>query len=134
VAAVKPVAPPKRLWDKIAARIDKPTAIPGTHTVRADEGALASIAPGVSQKTLFVDAERGERTFLLRMAPGSRVDAHDHDLDEECFVLEGKMVIGGVEFDAGDYHLAPKHTRHREITAPIGALILIRAAVAEHAA
>ena len=45
---------------------------------------------------------------------------------EECLVLEGEMIIAGVRFGPGDYHLAPAGIVHGELSSRTGGLIFIR--------
>ncbi|MGH6953664.1 MAG: cupin domain-containing protein [Alphaproteobacteria bacterium] len=78
-------------------------------------------------------ASRRTRSILVRMEPGARFAAHGHPVTEECLVLEGEMVIGGVRFVAGDYHLAPKGLPHPEVSSPRGGVIFVRCALEEAA-
>jgi hypothetical protein len=45
---------------------------------------------------------------------------------EECLVLEGEMIIAGVRFGTGDYHVAPAGFVHAELTSGTDGLIFIR--------
>jgi hypothetical protein len=45
---------------------------------------------------------------------------------EECLALEGEMIIAGVRFGTGDYHVAPAGFVHAELTSGTDGLIFIR--------
>jgi hypothetical protein len=121
---------PDTMWTTIEKSIGE-GIVPGTITVRSDEGQWQPILPGVELKMLHVDREAGTQSFLLRMAPGSRLPPHDHpDGPEECVVLEGETEVAGVTVRAGDFHLAPRGFRHTEIRTRGGAIVYIRNALA----
>ena len=107
---------------------------PSFLTIRAEQGEWLKIAPLVEMKLLYKDSIQQCRTFLLRMHPGAILPAHDHPANEECLVLEGEVMLGDIVARAGDYHLAPKGLRHGAITSKTGALLFLRAGIAEHAA
>jgi quercetin dioxygenase-like cupin family protein len=93
-------------------------------TIHADEGRWHVIVPGVDFKLLHQD-ER-VKSFLLRIAPGAEVPAHEHPTDEECLVLEGEAYVGGLRLAAGAYHLARKGSRHAgNLRSVSGAVVLI---------
>ncbi len=93
---------------------------------RGSEQAWQRFLPGVSVRVLHHDAERGLQTALWRLEAGARIPGHPHEADEECFLIEGALVLRGERFEAGDYMLAPAGSRHGSITSPDGALMLIR--------
>lgn len=99
-----------------------------THTLRMGEGCWEAVAAGVSRKVLRIDAAAGTHTFLLRMAAGSRVEAHEHMQAEECFVVSGEMWIGNHRLGAGDMHVAQPGSWHAPARSSKGALLLIRSA------
>ena len=59
----------------------------------------------------------------------ARAPAHGHAELEECLVLEGDILIGGVRFGAGDYHAAFEGTRHPEFTSLGGGVMFVRSAL-----
>jgi anti-sigma factor ChrR (cupin superfamily) len=125
---LRPVAPPKRLWTAIAAKIDAATA--SHRTIRAGEGGWTVIHAGVAVKDLHVDRAAGRRSFLMRLDPGARLPGHDHAADEECLMLEGEAIIGrNLVLRAGDYHVARKGVPHATFRSKTGALIYISAAI-----
>jgi len=104
----------------------KPSAPSGLVTVRATEGAWEETSvPGVSVKTLHVDAERRYITMLVRMEPGSSYPCHRHAGIEECFVLRGDLRVGDRVLEAGDYQCAPAESRHGVQSTENGCLLLI---------
>lgn len=125
---LKPVAPPKRVWQAIERRLDAPA---GDHrTIRADEAEWQPLLPGVTIKPLHVDRAAGRESFLMRLAPGARVPAHAHAGDEECLMLEGEMKIGkSLLLRAGDYHVGAKGRAHLQIASKTGALLFISRAL-----
>jgi anti-sigma factor ChrR (cupin superfamily) len=98
----------------------------GIHVVRADGGAWVPVMAGISIKRLHQDLEGGSETNLWRLSAGAIIPEHDHRSDEECLVVEGSIVQGGIEYRAGDYLLAPAGSHHLPLQSPHGALLLIR--------
>jgi anti-sigma factor ChrR (cupin superfamily) len=124
--ALPSVPLPPGLWGRIERAIAAPDALAGTRTVRAREGEWIALAPGAWMKPLHLDRARGTRSLLLRLEPGAKLPSHNHVSDEECLVLEGEMIIAGVRFGPGDYHLAPAGIVHGELSSRTGGLVFIR--------
>jgi quercetin dioxygenase-like cupin family protein len=101
-------------------------APPGTFTIRAADMRWTDAGPGVQVKVLRMDRERNDQTVLIRMQPGAVVVAHRHTQQEECWVLEGEVFIGGYRLGQGDMHVAQAGAAHAPIHAPMGALLMIR--------
>lgn len=99
--------------------------------VHSHEGRWIKLLRGIELKLLRQDTQ--SRSYLLRMAPGSRIPPHDHPLDEECLILEGEATVNGVLCRAGDYHLARQGKPHDWLTSEKGCLLFIRGAVDSHA-
>lgn len=57
---------------------------------------------GVERSILRLNDEGG-RTLLVRIKAGARVPRHTHGGTEEIIVLDGRVAIGGVPLDKGDY-------------------------------
>lgn len=93
-------------------------------TIRETEGVWVPLLPGVRMKLLREDAET--RSYLLRMAPGASLPAHNHIHEEECMVLEGEVQLGDVHAQAGDYHLARSGLAHGSLYSPGGCLLFLR--------
>lgn len=98
----------------------------GIHVVRHNAGQWQPLIPGISVKRLRVDAAGGNETTLWRLDAGAVIPLHAHDDDEECLVLEGSIHQDGIEYHAGDYLHALAGSRHSPLSAPRGALLLIR--------
>ena len=69
--------------------------------------------------------EGSVRTFLLKLPPGFRMEAHSHLATEQHFVLEGQYESGGKIFDTGTYRLIPGGTNHGPFSSEKGATILV---------
>lgn len=127
LAATEPAEPPPGLFAKIGRAIDTRQQVDfGGVTVRVDEGEWLPLARGAEIKILLVDKVKRERSFLLRLAPGGHVPAHDHPTTEECMVLSGDMVIGSTVFYPGDFHAAIAGVKHPALTSRNGGVIFIR--------
>jgi quercetin dioxygenase-like cupin family protein len=58
--------------------------------------------PGI-ERSLFRLNDTGGRSSVVRLARGARFPRHAHHGTEEVLILAGKVSIGGVELEAGDY-------------------------------
>lgn len=104
----------------------------GQHvTVRAADGQWQPFGPGLSLKVLHEND--GIMSYLVRLAPGAKLPAHRHPIDEECVVLEGSLRIGELEVGAGGFHLGKQDVLHMPIVSEHGALIFLRGAAPEAA-
>jgi anti-sigma factor ChrR (cupin superfamily) len=119
---VGPVMPPASAWAAIQQRIGG--GVPSRSRRRSD-GVWLELTPGVQLKMLHVDPLTGDRTALMRMAPGSAFPEHDHTESEECFVLEGVVNVDGQDYRPGDYTIAHAGSRHEIIRSASGGLILL---------
>ena len=109
---------------RVLARV-RAAALPEPHlTLRADEGRWRALGSGIDMKILR--REPDSISYLLRLAAGARVPAHDHDADEECLVLEGDVWLGATHAFAGDYHLARRGIPHGELRSEGGCLLFLR--------
>jgi len=128
------VEPPAYIFDRIKARIAteaKPApnaAHPGSRTVRAAEGKWEFMAPGIERKVLSFDRVRKRVTLLIRAQAGAEFPAHDHDEDEESYLLSGDLSFGDLLLNAGDYHLARPGERHPVARTKGGCMLLVTAA------
>lgn len=115
--------PPAELKARLMRRIAQETERPGI-SVRDQEGSWTPLLAGVQVKVLRDDGST--RTWLAKLQMGATLPAHEHAGDEECFVLEGSIDIGGERFHAGDYQLARAGTRHGVLATATGCLLLLR--------
>lgn len=80
--------------------------------------------PGIEQKVLLRDEDRGLITALIRMAPGARLPLHEHVDIEQTYVLDGSLADDeGNDIAAGDFIWRPAGHRH-VAWSPKGALLL----------
>lgn len=96
--------------------------------VRAAEGAWqATQLPGIEVRILHIDHAHGTQTALWRLGPGAYFPAHSHLRDEESLILSGHVVSDdGKTFQQGDFLFARAGAHHTGMTAPSGALLLVR--------
>jgi anti-sigma factor ChrR (cupin superfamily) len=122
------VRPPPDLFERVEATIRSRSAqLPGTLTIRQDEGEWQPLVAGVERKMLASPVP-GRVTFLIRGRPGARFPAHPHAEDEECFVLEGDITFDTLTLRAGDYHVARRGSPHPKATTQGGCLLLMSTA------
>lgn len=119
-----PVAPGLR--DRVLASVASlPPPAPGFHFVASDEGAWQNVAPGVQRRRLGRDPLSLSASYLVRVAPGATVPAHEHPAAEHCWVVEGDFVVEGRILRAGDYHRADAGTAHRALRSEGGCVFLV---------
>lgn len=96
-------------------------------TVAAGAAGWQPYGDGVQIKVLHEN--QGILSYLLKLAPGARIEAHRHPVDEECVVLQGVLRVGNqVEVGPGGYHLARAGSLHAGISTETGATIFLRGA------
>jgi quercetin dioxygenase-like cupin family protein len=76
------------------------------------------------ERSLFRNNEAGGRSSVVRLAGGSRFPRHAHQGTEEVVVLSGKVRIGGVDLDAGDYLFTTPGEEH-DVVALSDAVIFV---------
>lgn len=127
-------SPDAGLKAKILARIAAPAqniagleeALPGIFVLRKTAGQWKQTPwPGVTYKTLFMDPQTEYTTSLLKLDPGGAYPAHHHAELELCLVLEGKVRLGEVAVEAGDFEYALAGTDHGIVQSDEGCLLLI---------
>lgn len=123
------VEPSAGLWTRIEAGLD---ALPqqGATLQRAEERRWRDFLPGIQIQVLRDNEEDGTQTFLLKFAPGAHLPPHEHPHTEECYVLDGEMVVDSAAFRAGDYLAYPAGLPHHAVTSRIGATVLLRGSYA----
>jgi quercetin dioxygenase-like cupin family protein len=97
-----------------------------TETIRGSDIAWREAWPKVWVKVLRTDAAADVQITLMRFEPGGRVPAHAHRSDEECYVIEGDVLVGSHLVRAGDFHLARAGGEHPDLVSNRGALVMIR--------
>ncbi len=68
-------------------------------------------------------------TMLARFAPGARVPAHPHGIDEQCLMVEGDLFLGDVLLPEGGFQFAPAGSGHGDLTADMPCLLFFHGAV-----
>jgi len=129
--AQAPILPPPErarvLRERVLARArEEPCPIGANEhlTILSGEGRWFQLGPGIAMKPMREDETT--RSYLLRMAPGTRLPPHDHSQEEECMVVEGDVWLGEVHAHAGDYHLARRGLPHGEVRTETGCLLFLR--------
>ena len=100
-----------------------------TETIRGDVMPWRQMFPNVWAKVMKRDLESNLQITLFRMEPGGVVPGHSHTADEECWVLEGEVLIGAHPVRKGDMHIARAGARHPDMWTRSGALIMVRSEV-----
>ena len=77
---------------------------------------IATDYPGI-ERSLFRNNDTGGRSSVVRLAKGTRFPRHAHHGSEEVVVLAGRVVIGGVELDPGDYLYTSPGEEHDVVAA-----------------
>jgi quercetin dioxygenase-like cupin family protein len=88
-----------------------------------DEGTLFNLPPGVQVKIYREDAEAGEVDMLIKLPPGYVEPRHTHDSVHSVVVLEGVLIVDGVEQRPGDYNFGPRNKPHGPFHYPEGAVL-----------
>ena len=111
----------RRLLERVADTEDRHLTVP------AGPAGWQPYMDGVQIKVLHEN--EGILSYLLRIEPGARIEAHRHPVDEECVVLEGVLKVGSrTEVGPGGYHLARAGSLHASIASETGATIFLRGA------
>lgn len=89
--------------------------------------AQGGLVPGLSERILATDPERGVATRMLRFAPGTDTSAAGaliHDFWEEVYIVEGALhdLTLNQTFPAGTYACRPPGMPHGPWTAVDGCL------------
>lgn len=115
----RPAAQPWKTWSA-------PAAPGGLLLLRGADGEWEKTAvDGVEVRKLYVDEAADRVTMLVRMAPGTSYPSHRHGGAEECYVLEGDLLVGGTTMRAGDYQRAEGGSRHGIQATETGCLLFI---------
>jgi anti-sigma factor ChrR (cupin superfamily) len=121
--------PPSAL-ERIEVRIDQSgIELPGTLTKRAGSGDWIDAAPGLKIKELNRIVAQNRMTFMAWLQPGAEYVDHDHDQDEEIYMIEGDLIIGEVVLKAGDFHVARAGRHHPVHRTRTGCICIISQAV-----
>lgn len=128
--AADDAALPAGMLARIEARIDQSGAeLPGTVTRRAGSGEWTEVSPGLKIKMLNRVEQLNRQTFMAWLAPGAEYVDHDHDQDEEIYMIEGDLIIGPLVLKAGDFHVARAGRHHPIHRTTTGCLCIITQAI-----
>ncbi len=121
---------PDDLFGAIEARIGASGAeLPGTFTLRAGSGEWTDVSPGLKIKIMHRVSALNRETFMAWLQPGAEYVDHDHDQDEEIYMIEGDLIIGDLVLKAGDFHVARAGRHHPVHRTKTGCLCLITQAM-----
>jgi quercetin dioxygenase-like cupin family protein len=79
--------------------------------------------PGID-RSLFRNNETGGRSSVVRLKKGARFPKHAHHGTEEVVVLSGKVTLGGVALEEGDYLFTIPGEEH-DVAAVTDAVIFV---------
>jgi quercetin dioxygenase-like cupin family protein len=121
---------PDGLLEPIEARISASgIELPGTMTIRAGTGDWIDVAPGLKIKVMSRIEAINRQTFMAWLQPGGQYADHDHDQDEEIYMIEGDLIIGDIVLRPGDFHIARAGRHHPVHRTTTGCLCLISQAI-----
>lgn len=127
-ASAEPLEPPPHVRERVLAAARESLH----YTLRAGDAWGESGHAGIAAKILAVDRPRGLVTMLLRGEPGATYPSHRHTTPEECYVIRGRIRIGDLELQAGDFHHADSDSDHDTILVLESAEVLLVGAIADY--
>jgi anti-sigma factor ChrR (cupin superfamily) len=116
--AAEPVPPRADVRDRLLSRVAADAA--GTAAPRPPlpdllfafdaDAVWKDVGPGLQRRLL----SRGPDAvlYVVRVAPGATIPAHDHERVEHSYILSGSIDVDGTLCRPGDYHRAAAGTRH----------------------
>lgn len=99
----------------------------GWRCQRAAAGGWQPLREGVEIRPLH--QQGAAVSMLARFAPGARVPAHPHGLDEECLMVEGELFLGELLLREGGFQAAPAGSAHGELFADSPCLLFFHGAI-----
>ncbi len=124
------LTPPDGLLERAEAMIGRSgVELPGTRTLRAGAGEWITVSPGLEIRIMNRIEALNRHTFMARLAPGAEYVDHDHDQDEEIYMISGDLIIGSVVLQAGDFHVAQAGRHHPVHRTRTGCLCIISQAI-----
>jgi len=124
--ATPDLAPPANTKDRIKNKLMQRVAQSrdSQFFVFSEQGHWKSIKHGIQIKILKSDAQA--KSFLLKLDENTAIPYHDHQKNEETFVIDGEVWLDGIFCKNGDYHFAGAGTFHKEIRTENGCTLLIK--------
>ena len=108
-----------------AVRLGQPLAPPtNLITVQSDQGHWQPVLAGIEMKLLHDHGK--DQSILLRLQAGAKLPAHHHHQDEDCIVLQGTVLLGDIEAEAGTFHLALDGSDHGIVSTTTGCVLYLR--------
>lgn len=80
---------------------------------------------GLKIKSLSANNEKGYLMMLLKASAGSKYPSHHHTGSEECYVLEGDLIVEGKILGPGDFHHAEGGSDHNTLRTINGCTLLM---------
>ncbi len=127
----------QNLMRKIQERHATERALEGPGTPRVDHSrGIYSMFPdrmewskhpvdGVYFKVLTESERRGYVTMLMKVEPGTIFPEHHHTGEEECYILNGSIVVNGRRLGPGILHHGDEESEHGILSTEEGALLLL---------
>jgi hypothetical protein len=84
---------------------------------------------GEGIETLPLYCKEDVASGLMRVASGAAIPDHRHEIEEDCYVLQGDIFLSDVLLRAGDYHKASSDGVHSGCRSERGALFYFHGAV-----
>lgn len=127
--------PPASLKQKLMAMVtsSQPMASPSLHFMvdAASGGWMPMKVPGAFAKLLSTNEEKGYAVVLGKLEAGAGYPAHLHQEQEDVFVLEGDLHVGGTHLKAGDFHRAAKGSAHDVNWSDGGCIVMVVISLAD---
>lgn len=128
-----PIAPAATLRQRILQRIQQSATANGVVTLRANsQTGWHALTPGIEFKMLTYHPEQANKSFLLRVQPGTRIPPHEHHGYEACLVIEGEFCIGDLTLRSGDFHGADASTPHVEAYTEHGVMVYLHVNIEDY--
>ena len=80
---------------------------------------------GIEVKQLAVNEEKGYLMLLIKAAAGAEYPSHKHSGAEECYVIEGDLIVEGKVLGPGDFHHADGGSDHDPLRTKNGCTLLL---------
>ncbi len=120
--------PPAALRERVLTAVVSPR----TYTITSDAAWGPSGHAGIEAKILAIDRDRGIVTMLLRGEAGAVYPSHRHTVPEECYVLRGRISVGSLVLNAGDFHHANADSDHDQIQVLDAAEVMLVAGIDDY--
>ncbi|TSD94233.1 hypothetical protein FOS14_20975 [Skermania sp. ID1734] len=97
------------------------------HTIATEKIPFKPLAPGVHMRVVYLDADTGSWTIMIRGEKGSVLPRHQHLAQAEIYILAGAGNHPQTgEFRTGDYVIEPPNAVHDELVQQEEMLLIMR--------